>query len=161
MSVPQKVGLVGVLCLGCIVAIFALIRAVVNGSDKRMPELSWFALWTMIESSIAVMVVCLASFKLIFNRQKSPNPYSDINGGRSRPNYSNRVAGGSFKGGSRVINSIHAKGSETELNHIGNRHNITVTRSFTVSRVHELAVTKPGRQRANWIDTDSQEIMLC
>ncbi|KAI1078614.1 hypothetical protein F5B20DRAFT_591437 [Whalleya microplaca] len=159
MSIYQKLGLIGVLCLGCIIAIFALIRAVVNGSDKRMPELSWFSLWTIIESSIAVIVVCLASFKLLFNRKKASNPYSNINGGRLRPNCSSRATSGNFKGPEGVINSIHAA-DETELDHIDNHHNITVTRSFAVSTIHKMPTLKSESQGSNGIDTESQEIML-
>jgi len=74
MSLSQKVGLVAVLCLGCIIAVFAVLRATFNGSDQRTPELSWLTIWTSIESSVAVIVICLASFKVLLSRPKHSPP---------------------------------------------------------------------------------------
>ncbi|KAK8093854.1 hypothetical protein PG997_000539 [Apiospora hydei] len=56
MSAGQKVGLVAVLSLGGIITVFALVRVVVTGDDAtRLAEISWLALWSAVESSVASM----------------------------------------------------------------------------------------------------------
>jgi len=95
MSPPQKVGLIVVLCLGCIIAVFAIIRAIFNGSDQRTPELSWLTLWTSIESSVAVIVVCLASFKVLLSKPKRNAPRAEY--------YEFDTIGGSSRGKSQLL----------------------------------------------------------
>ncbi|KAK7948897.1 uncharacterized protein PG986_009783 [Apiospora aurea] len=70
MSAGQKVGLVAVLSLGGIIAVFAVVHVVVTSDATRLAEISWLALWSAIESSVAVVVACLASFKVLFTHKQ-------------------------------------------------------------------------------------------
>ncbi|KAK0258033.1 hypothetical protein LTR91_005757 [Friedmanniomyces endolithicus] len=78
ISAPQKVALIGVLSLGLIIIGFAVARIVVTDAQGTHPEISWLALWSAIESSVAVLVCCLASFKALFTGKRhglSREPY--------------------------------------------------------------------------------------
>jgi len=78
ISPPQKVALIGVLSLGLIIIGFAVARIVVTDAQGTHPEISWLALWSAIESSVAVLVCCLASFKALFTGKRhglSREPY--------------------------------------------------------------------------------------
>ncbi|KAK8078226.1 hypothetical protein PG996_004396 [Apiospora saccharicola] len=70
MSPGQKIALVAVLSLGGIIPAFSIIRVVVTSDTTKLAEISWLALWSAIESSVAVMVACLASFKVLFTQQR-------------------------------------------------------------------------------------------
>jgi hypothetical protein len=41
----------------------AIARVIVTDTQGVHPEISWLALWSVVESSVAVLVCCLASFK--------------------------------------------------------------------------------------------------
>lgn len=66
----QKLGLLGVLGLGIFIMGFAIARIIVTNKQGQHPEISWLALWSSIESSVAVIVCRLASFKTLFTAQK-------------------------------------------------------------------------------------------
>nr|OQO11424.1 hypothetical protein B0A51_16348 [Rachicladosporium sp. CCFEE 5018] len=76
MSIQQKAGLGAVLCLGVITIIFSAIRIIfTNPGSQVHPEVSWLALCSALESGVAVIVVCLTSFRVLFTqmRQQSSN----------------------------------------------------------------------------------------
>ncbi len=84
MSLSQKLGLCAVLGLGVIIIVFSVVRIIVTNTIGRQPEITWLALWSSIESSVAVIVACLASFKVLFsaNRGSSyPGGYGASGGG--------------------------------------------------------------------------------
>lgn len=65
-------GLFLALCLGVVIIIFSVVRIIVTNTDGVHPEVSWLALWSVIESSVAVIVACLTSFKaLLVDRQRA------------------------------------------------------------------------------------------
>jgi len=75
MSASQKIGLCGILGLGAIIIVFSVIRIIVTNTTGRQPEISWLALWSAIESSVAVIVACLASFKVLLSARKGTGSY--------------------------------------------------------------------------------------
>ena len=82
ISLKQKLGLYFALSLGVIIIVFSVVRIVVTNTDGVHPEVSWLALWSVIESSVAVIVACLTSFKaLLVDRQRAQtNHRSGSNG---------------------------------------------------------------------------------
>lgn len=56
--------------LGVFIIAVAIARVVVTDTQGLHPEISWLALWSVVESSVAVLVCCLASFKTMFNSQQ-------------------------------------------------------------------------------------------
>jgi hypothetical protein len=52
-----------VMSLGVFIIGVAIARVVVTDTRGVHPEISWLALWSVVESSVAVLVCCLASFK--------------------------------------------------------------------------------------------------
>lgn len=74
----RKVGLFAVLSLGLFIIAVAIARVVVTDTQGVHPEITWLALWSAVESSVAVIVCCLASFKVLFKAQhanSSSQPY--------------------------------------------------------------------------------------
>lgn len=49
--------------LGVFIIGVAMARVIVTDTQGVHPEISWLALWSVVESSVAVLVCCLASFK--------------------------------------------------------------------------------------------------
>ncbi|KAK6443509.1 hypothetical protein LTR95_000336 [Oleoguttula sp. CCFEE 5521] len=76
MSIQQKFGLAAVLSLGIITIVFSAIRIIVTNPGSAVhPEISWLACFSALESGVAVVVVCLTSFRVLFTqmRQQSSN----------------------------------------------------------------------------------------
>lgn len=63
VSPKQKFGLLAVMSLGVFIIGVAIARVIVTDTQGVHPEISWLALWSVVESSVAVLVCCLASFK--------------------------------------------------------------------------------------------------
>lgn len=118
MRTPAKFCLAGVFCCAFITVAFDILRAVetdVKGGVKGST-----ALWTNLESAVAVIVSCLPSFIALLN------PKNERNGGRNRSPYRRRSlviteaaklcmsAGESMKSGSDGRASA-AAGSEKEI----------------------------------------------
>lgn len=114
MSLGQKLGLVGVLCLGVITMVFSAIRIIVTNTNSVHPEISWLALWSCIESSIAVIVACLTSFRILFTQLKKGSSYPGGYGGRSN-NIANRYANHSKSGQRDLEGSKNAKDTVREM----------------------------------------------
>lgn len=55
-----------VLGLGVLVIAFAITRISFSDTQNSQPEISWLALWSAVESSVAVIVCCLASFRILY-----------------------------------------------------------------------------------------------
>ena len=79
MRTPAKIGLVGVFGCAFITIAFDILRAVETDTRGGIPGST--ALWTNLESAIAVIVSCLPSLTALFNRPNSrkdgrnSNPY--------------------------------------------------------------------------------------
>ncbi|KAK5113389.1 hypothetical protein LTR62_003489 [Meristemomyces frigidus] len=84
MSLPQKLGLIAVLCLGESIVDDDTIAypKKAGGSVRKLtvvisrqggvhPEITWLALWSGIESSVAVSVACMTSFRVLFTQMQS------------------------------------------------------------------------------------------
>ena len=115
MSLSQKLGLSGVLGLGVIIIIFSVIRIIVTNTAGRQPEISWLALWSSIESSVAVIVACLASFKVLLNSRKGsgyPGGYGATRGGHHA-----QVSGGRKEAGNRSTRYGTNKSNAPRLGH--------------------------------------------
>ncbi|KAK9771363.1 putative Integral membrane protein [Seiridium cardinale] len=154
MSAAQKLGLVGVLSLGIIVTAFSVIRIIVTNTVARQPEISWLALWSSIESSIAVMVACLSSFKVLLTHKKkssrSPHYGSEgySNSRRTTRNRRSRVDGKDIQEDTQELQNMRGHKRPQD---------ITVTHTVVVSdgkMPHGY-----GKERV-WSDDESQEQML-
>jgi hypothetical protein len=100
VSKKQKVGLFVVLSLGIFIIGFAVARIIVTDTQGVHPEISWLALWSAVESSVAVFVCCLASFKALFKSQHA--------GTRSQPYYAQGCGTVSSQGRAIVLTYVEA-----------------------------------------------------
>lgn len=166
MSLKQKVSLVAVLALGCIVTVFSVIRIIVTYTVTTQPEVSWLALWSTIESSIAVMVACLPSFKVLVaqnrggssSNSKSRSKYADM-AGSAHQSGTGRSRFGQVSRSATVTSKVLAsRGFEdlddTELRNMrraAGKQNIHVTQTFVVSNGHR----NPQRD-VDWDDDDRE-----
>lgn len=66
ISAREKVALGAVFLVGVIKITFAVIRVVKIGASAKHVNPIWLALWSMIEASVAVVVACLPSFRVLF-----------------------------------------------------------------------------------------------
>lgn len=100
LSAKRKLGLFVVLGLGVFIIGVAIARIIVTDTQSVHPEISWLALWSAVESSVAVIVCCLASFKALFKAQHANShcqPYHAQGGGTA-----------SSRGGTIVLTPIKA-----------------------------------------------------
>ena len=82
MRASAKVGLARVFCCAFITIVFDILRAV--ETDMKGGVKGSTALWTNLESAVAVIVSCLPTLSALFS------PKSERNGGRSRHPYAQR-----------------------------------------------------------------------
>ncbi|KAL8733325.1 MAG: hypothetical protein Q9166_002149 [cf. Caloplaca sp. 2 TL-2023] len=66
INLKEKLALGAIFSVGLIKITFAVIRVVRIGASARHVNPIWLALWSMIEASVAVVVACLPSFKVLF-----------------------------------------------------------------------------------------------
>ena len=71
MRTPVKVGLAGVFCCAFITIGFDILRAVETESKYGVKGST--ALWTNLESAVAVIVSCLPSFTALFSPKNKRN----------------------------------------------------------------------------------------
>ncbi|KAL8964718.1 MAG: hypothetical protein Q9183_004257 [Haloplaca sp. 2 TL-2023] len=62
----EKVALGAIFSVGLIKIAFAIIRVVKIGPSATHVNPIWLAQWSMIEASVAVVVACLPSFRVLF-----------------------------------------------------------------------------------------------
>ncbi|KXJ97313.1 hypothetical protein Micbo1qcDRAFT_171014 [Microdochium bolleyi] len=119
MSVRQKISLVAVLALGCIVAVFSVVRIAVTYTTTTLPELTWLALWSSTESSVAVMVACLPSFKVLVSQNRASRGSDGDRPLRDNSKYNETDSGGthgsSLQDGARDRFTGHRKGSTSQI----------------------------------------------
>ncbi|EER29019.1 hypothetical protein CPC735_037250 [Coccidioides posadasii C735 delta SOWgp] len=75
LPTPQKIGLIGLFALGFTVIAMSILRIVVNDNKSKHPPPAWLLFWSAMESTVAVMVSCFASFKSLFTLRKRPSAY--------------------------------------------------------------------------------------
>lgn len=66
ISIQEKLALAAIFSVGLIKITFAIIRVVKIGASATHVNPIWLALWSMIEASVAVVVACLPSFRVLF-----------------------------------------------------------------------------------------------
>jgi hypothetical protein len=69
VSNKQKFGLFVVPSLSVFIIGVAAARIIATDTQGVHPEISWLASWSAVESSVAVIVCCLVSFKALFKGQ--------------------------------------------------------------------------------------------
>ncbi|KAL8850284.1 MAG: hypothetical protein Q9221_004794 [Calogaya cf. arnoldii] len=75
MEWHRKATLGGIFCLVVITMIIAIIRVALVGSDnKTQLDATWMYLWSAIETSVAIIVACLATFRNLFSRENGRQP---------------------------------------------------------------------------------------
>ena len=62
----EKLALGTIFSVGFIKIAFAAIRVVKIGASSKHVNPIWLALWSMVEASVAVIVACLPSFRVLF-----------------------------------------------------------------------------------------------
>ncbi|KAI9817002.1 MAG: hypothetical protein M1826_001698 [Phylliscum demangeonii] len=75
INLREKAALTFIFSLGAIIMVFALVRVIKTNSTHNHPDTLWLALWSAIESSIAIIVSCLASFKTLISRSGESQRY--------------------------------------------------------------------------------------
>jgi hypothetical protein len=108
VSKRQKFGLFAVLSLGVFIIGVAIARVIVTDTKGVHPEISWLALWSVVESSVAVLVCCLASFKIMFGTQNASansTPYHAQGYGTGRDNHE---ATSFHEGGAIVLTPVRS-----------------------------------------------------
>ncbi|KAI9753686.1 MAG: hypothetical protein M4579_005038 [Chaenotheca gracillima] len=87
MARKEKIGLAVVFCLGAIIIVVALVRAIEIYNIASQDPVS-LAVWSIVESTVSVIVGCLPPFKTLFVKQRSTYPaYGSDVGGSKRPTY--------------------------------------------------------------------------
>lgn len=82
----QKIGIRILFGTGLICIVFATIRVVQIGSKTNggntQPDPAWLMLWTMLESSVAVVIACCPAFAALYRtaRGSQPRPSYDARG---------------------------------------------------------------------------------
>ncbi|KAH7345874.1 hypothetical protein BKA66DRAFT_22866 [Pyrenochaeta sp. MPI-SDFR-AT-0127] len=73
----QKIALSGIFSLVVVTISFAIIRATVTTVGvKQQIDPVWMYMWTSIELNIAIVVACVAPYRALFIRDRSPPPRS-------------------------------------------------------------------------------------
>ncbi|PQE02870.1 CFEM domain-containing protein [Rutstroemia sp. NJR-2017a BBW] len=75
MRLRRKITFGVIFSLALITVIFAIVRTTEVSSLTRMPDTSWLYMWSAIETTIAIIVVCLTSIRGLFlNQEPSSQP---------------------------------------------------------------------------------------
>ena len=78
----SRLALFSVFSMGLLIIVFAVLRIVFTNTHDTRPELTWLAIWSVIESSVAAIVCNLAPFKILFS--KRGNTYGSNSYGKPR-----------------------------------------------------------------------------
>ncbi|KAF5873295.1 uncharacterized protein Bfra_008576 [Botrytis fragariae] len=159
MKMKRKIAFGIIFSLALITVIFAIVRTTVVSSLTRMPDTSWLYMWSAIETTIAIVVVCLASIRGLFSKEENvkPSKYtppksSEIYPKNSRKNRL-RVTLDTFTGRDSYMRTGDSKNSQsptdggssvTSEQNILPLDNVRVKQRYEVT--HELATT-PERER--------------
>ena len=111
MRRPAKVGLAGVFCCAFITIVFDILRAV--ETDTRSGIKGSTALWTDLESAVAVIVSCLPSFTALFNLKNARNDGKNRGPYRQRSLVISESAKLCMSAGSSVKSGCNGRSSAT------------------------------------------------
>ncbi|EFE39310.1 hypothetical protein TRV_06036 [Trichophyton verrucosum HKI 0517] len=73
---PEKAGLVVLFALGFSIIAISVVRIIKSNGYQSQPPLSWLLFWSTMETAVAVITCCLATFKSLFNLKQRPTHYS-------------------------------------------------------------------------------------
>ncbi|KAK2871775.1 hypothetical protein FQN49_002842 [Arthroderma sp. PD_2] len=90
---PQKMGLVVLFALGFGIIAISTVRIIKSNSHQKQPPLSWLLFWSTMETVVAVITCCLATFKSLLNLKQRPTHYSYYTTTRSPRRRRTRQAG--------------------------------------------------------------------
>lgn len=77
----QSLALGGVFSLVLVTITFAIVRATVTTAGvQRQMDIPWVMVWSSAEANIAIVVVCIGSFRMLFvqNRKEERSPVGDV-----------------------------------------------------------------------------------
>ncbi|KAI9820174.1 MAG: hypothetical protein M1827_005796 [Pycnora praestabilis] len=85
VNTKQKSALAVIFSVGVIVIAFSIVRVVIVNPETGNVDPVWLALWSMLDSSIAVIVSCLPTFRVLFTANiKSHYKYNNSGDPSSR-----------------------------------------------------------------------------
>ncbi|MCJ1241299.1 hypothetical protein MMC14_009303 [Varicellaria rhodocarpa] len=70
ISLRKKLALMGIFSLTIVTILFAIIRIAVEPNETASTDMVWLCLWAWVETGVAVIVSCLASFRQLFLKSK-------------------------------------------------------------------------------------------
>lgn len=73
INMRQKLALAVIFSLVVITMVFAIVRVATLDSLTERPEQTWMYMWSGIENTVAIIIVCLTSYRSIFTRQELPS----------------------------------------------------------------------------------------
>jgi hypothetical protein len=76
VNLKQKIVLFSIFSLGVIVIIFAIVRVIETNPLAGHVDPVWLAVWSMVESSVAVVVACLPALRFLFSDKDNSQAYS-------------------------------------------------------------------------------------
>jgi hypothetical protein len=155
MNLQQKLGLGAVLCLGVITVVFSAIRVIVTLPGSTLhPEISWLASFSALESGVAVVVVCLTSFRVLVTQTRqgsSRRGYIAETGGTPRHARNSR-------GAAKISISMTRTGT-IPLDHNLELSDYKHTAVVTVADIVEHGEGS-GTSGVDWEDRTSQERII-
>lgn len=85
LQVPrgQKIAIIGLFASGFVCIAFATLRVVQIGrqtGETNTPNPTWLALWTIIETSIAICIGCCPAFAVFYRTARTPHASYDTHG---------------------------------------------------------------------------------
>ncbi|OBT82276.1 hypothetical protein VE02_10139 [Pseudogymnoascus sp. 03VT05] len=123
-SRAEKIAIGSVVGLGVIIIAFAVVRVIVTNTTRTHPELVWLALWSAIESTIAVIVVSLTSLRVyIVKGARTRSGTGTGSAGKRGGGYASRgpgfesIAGATGPNGGAI--QLSESGSRVVRNHNG------------------------------------------
>ncbi|KAJ5124976.1 uncharacterized protein N7515_008801 [Penicillium bovifimosum] len=96
INMQQKIGLAILFCLGFVVVAAAIVRAI-EITGKAYSDQAALAVWSVVESSISIIVGCLPPFRAIISKSNAiQSPYGS-SGAKPSSNDRNASTGSSSK----------------------------------------------------------------
>jgi hypothetical protein len=83
MACGQKLAVIALFASGFVCIAFATIRVVQVGSkagNDTSPNPTWLALWTIVESAIAICIGCCPAFAVLYHTTRAANVSYDTDG---------------------------------------------------------------------------------
>ncbi|KAF3400990.1 hypothetical protein DPV78_005095 [Talaromyces pinophilus] len=132
MRTKKKILLGVIFSLAIITVTFAIVRTTVVSGLTRMPDTSWLYMWSAIETTVALVVVSLASIRNLFTRSETvaqTPKYGAQESGSMGDRSGHRFYGGNFSRRAYI-----RSGSTRDL---GSQHSVeTDEQPFAMERVH-------------------------